>query len=181
MAAHQSLEALTEDRWAYLISSAEQSVLHLEMRDAYAVDDPEFADWKAGRAFDPADREAWWVPWWHGSIQAAVSRGVRVRRARIVSEPVSEYIHFEHDVTYTNVAAGEEVRWLPRRLASDIALPGNDFWLFDERLAVFNHFTGAGQAAGNEVCEVPATLKLCADAFASVWERAVPHEDYRPG
>ena len=181
MAAHQSLEALTEDRWAYLISSAEQSVLHLEMRDAYAVDDPEFADWKAGRAFDPADREAWWVPWWHGSIQAAVSRGVRVRRARIVSEPVSEYIHFEHDVTYTNVAAGEEVRWLPRRLASDIALPGNDFWLFDERLAVFNHFTGAGQAAGNEVCEVAATLKLCADAFASVWERAVPHEDYRPG
>jgi len=181
VAAHQSLEALTEDRWAYLISSAEQSVLHLEMRDAYAVDDPEFADWKAGRAFDPADREAWWVPWWHGSIQAAVSRGVRVRRARIVSEPVSEYIHFEHDVTYTNVAAGEEVRWLPRRLASDIALPGNDFWLFDERLAVFNHFTGAGQAAGNEVCEVPATLKLCADAFASVWERAVPHEDYRPG
>jgi len=181
VAAHQSLEALTEDRWAYLISSAEQSVLHLEMRDAYAVDDPEFADWKAGRAFDPADREAWWVPWWHGSIQAAVSRGVRVRRARIVSEPVSEYIRFEHDVTYTNVAAGEEVRWLPRRLASDIALPGNDFWLFDERLAVFNHFTGAGQAAGNEVCEVPATLKLCADAFASVWERAVPHEDYRPG
>ena len=67
-----------------------------------------------------------------------------MRRARIVSEPVSEYIRFEHDVTYTNVAAGEEVRWLPRRLASDIALPGNDFWLFDERLAVFNHFAGAG-------------------------------------
>lgn len=181
MAAHPSLEPLTEERWAYLISSAGQSVLHLEMRDAYAVDDPEFADWKAGRAVDPADREAWWVPWWHGSIQAAVSRGVRVRRARVVSEPVTEYIRFEYDVTYTNVAAGEEVRWLPRRLASDIALPGNDFWLFDERLAVFNHFTGAGHAAGNEVCEVPATLKLCADAFTSVWERAVPHEDYRPG
>lgn len=30
-----------------------------------------------------------------------------------------------------NVKAGEEVRWLPRRQASDLALPGNDFWLFD--------------------------------------------------
>jgi hypothetical protein len=180
VAADPSLEPLAQERWTQLLSSAEQSVLHLETRDSYAVDDPEFADWKAGRAVDPADREAWWAPWWHGSIEAAVARGVRVRRARIVSEPVTEYIRFEYDVTYTNVAAGEEVRWLPRRLASDLALPGNDYWLFDQRLAVFNHFTGGGQAVGNELCEVPATLKLCADAFASVWERAVPHSDYRP-
>jgi Family of unknown function (DUF6879) len=31
-----------------------------------------------------------------------------------------------------NIAAGEEVRWLPRRRASDLRLPGNDFWLLDE-------------------------------------------------
>lgn len=26
----------------------------------------------------------------------------------------------------------------------------------------------------------PATVKLCTDAFEAVWERAVPHAEYRP-
>jgi hypothetical protein len=30
-----------------------------------------------------------------------------------------------------NAAAGEDVRWLPRRRASDLALPGTDFWVLD--------------------------------------------------
>ena len=68
-----------------------------------------------------------------------------IRRARIVSEPVSEYIRFEYDITFTNVEAGEDVRWLPRRRASDLLLPGNDFWVFDDRLVLWNHFTGEGE------------------------------------
>ncbi|MEO3840578.1 DUF6879 family protein [Streptomyces sp. B22F1] len=35
-------------------------------------------------------------------------------------------------------AQPEAVMWLPRRRASDIALPGNDFWLFDGRLVRWN-------------------------------------------
>jgi hypothetical protein len=60
-------------------------------------------------------------------IADTVARGVIVRRARVVSEPVSEYIRWEHYVTHANVTAGEDVRWLPRRRATDIPLPGNDF------------------------------------------------------
>lgn len=178
MAVEPRIEPLEPERWTELFQSAERMVAHLEMRDAYAVDDPEFADWKAGRPVDPADREAWWAPWWHGSIAAAVARGVPVRRARIVSEPVTEYVRFEHAVTYTNVEAGEEVRWLPRRLASDLTLPGNDFWIFDDRLIVFNHFTGDGDALGNEVRDEEAVIELCSTAFAQVWERATAHEKY---
>ncbi|WP_461006298.1 DUF6879 family protein [Streptomyces capparidis] len=169
---------MTSDEWAGLFRSAKKSVLHLETRDSYAVDDEEFAQWKAGALVDPADRSAWWVDWWHGSIADSVHRGVPVRRARVVSEPVSEYIRFEHDVTYTNVEAGEEVRWLPRRNASDIALPGNDFWMFDDDLVVFNHFTGEGAWAGHERRSEPAVIRLCATAFEAVWERAVPHAEY---
>lgn len=63
-------------------------------------------------------------------MKKATARGVVVRRARIVSEPLSDYCRFEYDVTGpVNLAGGEEVRWLPRRRASDIALPGNDFWV----------------------------------------------------
>jgi len=71
--------------------------------------------------------------------------GSKIRRARVVSEPVTEYIRFEHAITADlNVAAGEQVRWLPRRRASDLALPGSDFWLFDDQLIIFNHFAGDG-------------------------------------
>jgi hypothetical protein len=58
-----------------------------------------------------------------GLIQA----GTQIRRAHIVSEPVTEYIRFEWAGTQYNVTAGEDVRWLRRRLAWRIALPGNDF------------------------------------------------------
>ncbi|MFD5749751.1 DUF6879 family protein [Streptomyces sp. NPDC127033] len=162
-----------------LIATCVRSAVHLEMRDSYAVESEKvpFADWKNGFRHDPADRASWWRPW-HDLIQETVSRGVVVRRARIVSEPVSTYIRFEHSGTFTNIAAGEQVRWLPRRRASDIALPGNDFWLFDERLIRWNHFTGEGGSGGPEDSDDPVAAKLCAEAFEAVWERAIPHEAY---
>jgi hypothetical protein len=71
-------------------------------------------------------------------VRHHVARGVKFRRARIVSEPVTDYIRFEHAITAgVNLAGGEQVRWLPRRRASDLCLPGNDFWPFDGRLVRF--------------------------------------------
>ncbi|MFD4413172.1 DUF6879 family protein [Streptomyces sp. NPDC058251] len=171
---------LSVPTFAELLSSATHSAVHLEMRDSYAVDYEKgpFAQWRAGFRHDPANRASWWRPWLD-LIAETVARQVVVRRARIVSEPVSEYIRFEHSGTFTNVAAGEQVRWLPRRQASDIALPGNDFWLIDDRLIRWNHFTGDGASAGGETSDDPAAVKLCADAFAMVWARAIPHENYK--
>ncbi|MBT2509890.1 hypothetical protein J7I98_29315 [Streptomyces sp. ISL-98] len=163
-----------------LLRSASESAVHLEMRDSYAVDNEKgpFAKWRAGVRLDPADRSSWWRPWLD-LISETVARGVVVRRARIVSEPVSEYIRFEHSGTFTNVAAGEQVRWLPRRQASGIALPGNDFWLIDGRLIRWNHFTGDGASAGGEMSEDPTEAKLCAEAFEAVWTRGIPHDEYK--
>jgi len=171
---------LSVPTWPELLGSATRSAVHLEMRDSYAVDYEKgpFADWRAGFRHDPADRASWWRPWLD-LIQETVSRGVVVRRARIISEPVSEYTRFLYDGTFTNVAAGEQVRWLPRRRASDIALPGNDFWLIDGRLIRWNHFTGEGASAGGEMSEDPAAAKLCAEAFEAVWDRGIPHDQYK--
>jgi hypothetical protein len=95
--------------------------------------------------------------------------------------PVTEYIRYEYDVTAAhNIAAGEQVRWLPRRRASDLALPGNDFWLFDGVAVLFNHFAGNGDMLGEEYVTDPAVAELCATAFEAVWDRAVPHADYAP-
>lgn len=84
----------------------------------------------------------------------------------------------EHAITPANLRAGERVRWLPRRHASDLTLPGNDFWLIDDRIVRFNLFSGDGAAVEPDASEDPAVVKLCADAFTTVWERAVPHEEY---
>ncbi|MFI1866551.1 DUF6879 family protein [Streptomyces jumonjinensis] len=165
--------------FAELIRSCTRSAVHLEMRDVYAVDGEKgpFADWKSGKRNDPADQESWWRPWLD-LMSETVARGVVVRRARIVSEPVSEYIRYEHSDTFMNVSAGEQVRWLPRRQASTIALPGNDFWLFDEQLVRWNHFTGEGGSMGKEDTDDPAAAKLCSEAFEAVWARAIPHDQY---
>ena len=76
-----------------LLSSCERSAVHLEMRDGYSRSDPMFTGWREGRRFDPADWDSWWRPWLD-IVVAARSRGVAIRRARIVSEPVSEYIQW---------------------------------------------------------------------------------------
>ncbi|GAA2995270.1 hypothetical protein Sfulv_37640 [Streptomyces fulvorobeus] len=123
-----------------LFRDCQRTAVHLEMRDAYMKSDPAFIDWKAGVVLDPAER---WADW-HAIVMEAASRGVEVRRARIVSTPVSEYIRFEHDVT-DDIAAGESVRWLSRRNATSLVLPGNDFWLFDSSLVLVNHFDGEGE------------------------------------
>lgn len=164
-----------------LLKSAQHSAVHLEMRDAYGVADEaeEFDLWRrTGRRWEGEQAEAYWRPW-VDLIAETVARGVTVRRARIVSEPVTEYIRFEHAGTEWNLRAGELVRWLPRRQASDIALPGNDFWLIDERAVRFNIFSGDGAVVEPDYSEDPAVAKLCASAFEAVWECAVLHEDYK--
>lgn len=172
-------EPTLEDR----LRACKRSALHLEMRDGYMRFDPRFIAWQQGRRDnDPVDSDPTQRPWL-ALISEITGRGVQVRRARIVSEPVSDYIHWEHSLTAPAVAVGEQVRWLPRRKASDVALPGNDFWLLDDGLVVFHHFDGNGELAPDgdeEVTTDSAVVKFCSTAFESVWARAVDHADYRP-
>ncbi|QXJ23318.1 hypothetical protein AGRA3207_004459 [Actinomadura graeca] len=166
---------------AELLRTARFTAVHLEMRDVYAMDgeDEDFEEWRTGHRDDPADPDSWWRPWLT-FVREATRRGVRVRRARIVSEPVSEYIRFEYDGTFTNIYAGEQVRWLPRRRASGLCLPGNDFWLFDGELVLWNHFDGDGRSQPKETTTDTIMVKTCSSAFEAVWERGVDHADYLP-
>ncbi|MFF8980164.1 DUF6879 family protein [Streptomyces cellulosae] len=166
--------------FAELLRACRHSAVHLEQRDQYAVTD-EAADydrWCATGERDTDPASPYWSPW-VDLVRDAVARGVVVRRARIVSEPVSEYIRYEHAGTDVNVHAGEEVRWLPRRRAADLALPGADYWLLDGRLVRWGFFSGDGHLTGHEVTDDPAAVELCGRAFETVWSRAVPHDEYK--
>ncbi|WP_255955803.1 DUF6879 family protein [Streptomyces odontomachi] len=170
----------TESEFDALFRRARTSAVHLEMRDSYMRSDPSFIAWQKGEPPLTTEEDEWWA----SLVRESVQRGVAVQRARIVSEPISDYVRFEYEATEGhNAAAGEEVRWLPRRRATDLALPGNDFWLFDSRVALIIHLSGDGEwppGGGIEVTEDPAVVELCAAAFTAVWKRAVPHAEYKP-
>ena len=163
-----------------LIAGFQREALHLEMRDVYAAaDHSRFRRWLAGDAFALEAEAEWWRPWREmmGRHQAA---GKTLRRLRIVSEPVSDYIKFEWLDAAELVKAGEDVRWLPRQRTSALLLPGNDLWCFDGQTVVFTHFSGNGEVQGYELTTDPTLVAGCAAAFEKVWSIAVPHGEYVP-
>jgi hypothetical protein len=174
------MKLLTTEEWNDLFTSTKREALHLEMRDWYAVDDEKerFSRFLASghRDHDAETEER--RPWLE-AVRRATHMGVSIRRARIVSEPVTEYTRFLYEGTDRTIEAGEDVRWLPRKHASAIALPGNDFWLFDEKTVLINHFTGNGNSAGQELSTDPALARLCKVAFEAVWKVAIPHGEYK--
>jgi hypothetical protein len=106
---------------------------------------------------------------------------VRFRRVRVVSEPLSDYIRYEHYITEaSNIAGGEDVRWLPRRKAGGLLLPANDFWVLDDRLVRFGYFAGNGEFLEHELTDDETVVSACARAFEAAWRLATPHADYRP-
>lgn len=163
-----------------LFGKAQRSVTHLEMRDGYGVSEPDYLAWRDGATVDQLARSGAVTPWVE-LVKATVARGVSVRRARVVSEPLSDYVCFEHAVTgYSNLAGGEQVRWLPRSRAADLALPGADFWQIDNGLVCFVFHTGDGEPAGHEMSEDPKVEELCSAAFEAVWRRGIDHQEYKP-
>lgn len=159
------------------IAHASVSAIHLETRDLYLCDRASFDLWREGRYDSGVDTS------WEDLVRSKVDQGVAVRRARIVSTPVCDYIRFEHFTTAEIVAAGEDVRWLSRRDASDLALPGNDFWLIDGEEVHFLHFNGDGDFTPAyekwEVSRDPKLVGFCVKSFEDTWLRATPHAEFK--
>jgi hypothetical protein len=147
------------------------------MRDAYgtAVELPHMAKWASG---EPDDLE--WLQGWCATLREHVKASRSVLRARIVSEPLSDYQRWSYSIAYPMVEAGEDIRWVSRRLVSSVALPGNDFYLFDDRLAVFLLYAGNGLGVGKVRSAEPADLRLCRSSFEAAWKLSIPHREYAP-
>jgi len=169
--------APSDEDFDRLFSGFEREAIHLETRDAYgtSVELAHLAKWVAG---EPDDLE--WLQSWCATLRGHKKAGKSVRRARIVSETLSEYQRWSYSIAHPMVTAGEDIRWIPRRLVSSIALPGNDFYLFDDRLVMFLIYTGDGLAADKVTSTDPQDVQLCRSAFEAVWKLSIPHSDYKP-
>ena len=171
------MTTVTDEEFEALLAEFEREIIHLETRDAYGteVELPHMARWAAGQ---PDDLQ--WLQPWCATLKEAVRAGKSVRRARIVSEPLSDYQRWSYSIAQPMVDAGEDIRWVPRNRISSIAIPGNDFYLFDDRLAVFLTYTGNGLAAAKLGSSDPADIELCRSSFEGIWAMSIPHREYHP-
>lgn len=175
------VEPISEEARDHFLTTFEREALHLEMRDIYATDieKTRFQSWLRGQPLDPDTEAQWWQPWFE-LMRRTTQAGKTLRRLRIVSEPVTDYIRFEWLDAAQLVAAGEDIRWLPRRCTSTLLLPGNDFWMFDRKTVAFTHFSGDGHVLGHQVTTDPQVVAGCVTAFEQAWQIAIPHHHYTP-
>lgn len=175
------MEPISEEQRDQFLTTFRHEAVHLEMRDVYATDieRDRFATWLRGEPLDPAAEAEWWLPWFE-LMGRNIEAGKTMRRLRIVSEPVTDYIRFEWLDAAQLVRAGEDVRWLPRRRASKLLLPGNDFWMFDRQTVAFTNFSGGGHVLDHEMTTDPEIVGACSAAFENAWKISIPHHEYTP-
>ena len=148
---------------------------HLEMKEEYHVEDEDepFRQFLAGETVDPE-----WLTDWLDHIRDAITAGVAVQRVRIVSEPLNDYGRFLLDLAAQNVAAGEDIRYLPRAKVAEIDLPVEDCWLFDDSKLVFVLFPDGGRRVGLYPADNPELTARYVTVRDQVWERAIPYAEY---
>jgi len=171
------MDSITYDELAVLFKSFRREALHLEMRDSYgtAVEIPHLRKWEAG---EPDDTD--WLQPWFELVGTGTQAGKVFRRACIVSEPISNYQKWALKDTALFVAAGEDIRWVPRSRVSTVALPGNDFWLFDDEIVVFLIFAASGLVVDRYRTTDRSAIELCRTSFEEVWKLSIPNSEYRP-
>lgn len=169
------MQLVRPDEFADLLSSVQRSAFHLEVQDSYLVDDEDehFAMFLAGEVDDYA-----WMDGWSDLVRSVVARGCRVERARVVTVPHSDYIRWSLEVSRVNIAAGEDIRYLPRHEISPDLLTAEDWWLFDDERVGFTAVDEAGRWVGTAVTDDPKVVDMCAAVRANVWAIAIPHGDY---
>jgi hypothetical protein len=169
------MDPLTGEDFNQLFRDFKHSAFHLETRDEYRV--AEEAEPLRKWLNDEPDDYAWVIEW-HELIKAATAIGKSVIRARVVTEPVTDYVRFEYAMARFNVAAGEQLYWVARHLTTGIEFPDHDYWLLDERTVAFNVFTDDGSSFSAQLTTDPATVEHCIRVRDQVLAIGVPHQDY---
>jgi hypothetical protein len=148
----------------------------LELLPAYIAPNEAgpYAEWQAGRMPDPAWREPW-----SALVRDLGGQGKQLTRVHVVAEPLSDYERFELECAYpANVAAGEDVRILPRPVPWNE--PPADFYLFDGRHVGLMDYDDDGRWLGVRLYGLahPRRLLACRSWRDTAMRLSVPLHDY---
>lgn len=166
---------LTDEQFGELFHTFEHTAFRLEVRDRYNVDYERapLARFLADKSLDlsPGD--------WSRRVRADVAAGKWMGRVRVVSEPHTDYTRYLLNVTRRNVAAGEDIRYLPRNEARRLGVPeGEDFWLFDSRQYLVLHCDDDDEPFRYELVDDPVEVLRRCQIRDLAWHHAIRWEDY---
>ncbi|MFF3690700.1 DUF6879 family protein [Streptomyces sp. NPDC002187] len=155
----------------HLFTDFEHTAFRLETRRGYSTDRAGARFQAFLRGVDPAPEPD--HPW-NVNVQAKTAAGARFSRVRLVDDPPTDGQRFLMATAAGNVAAGEDIRILPRHQAEELRLPGFDFWLFDSRTLVRMHIDDTDTTIGVELVEDQAQILEACRARDAAWPLAVP-------
>ncbi|MGF1429841.1 DUF6879 family protein [Kitasatospora sp. LaBMicrA B282] len=117
---------------------------------------------------------------WFDNVRRMVGKGKRFERVRLVDNPPTEGQRYLLACARTNVAAGEDIRYMWRPDAEAAGLGGlSDFWLFDSRTVARFHFDGE-RTVGMELVTDPLKVLHACQVRDAAWHHAVPYADFLP-
>lgn len=152
-------------------ASFRHSAWRLEARDTYLVAeyDDQLKAFLTGRPMPPR------ADGWADVVHAAVARGARIGRVRLVGHPITEYTRFEFALYPENVAFGEDVRIVDRTWLDGSWAAAPDVWLFDDQLAFRQRYSDAGAYLGAEQVDAATVAQM----RQTLLTYAVPLAEYR--
>jgi hypothetical protein len=169
------VELLQGHEFDALFQSFARTAFHLEVQDSYRTPD-EAGPFQLFLA-EQHDDFAWHRPWL-SLVENIRESGRVMRRVRVVSVPHGDYTRWGLAVAPYNIAAGEDIRWLPRHLVDMSELTADDYWLFNDDLVVFTVFEPAGRFSGGAATTDRTIVSYCREVRDRVWSMAIPHSEY---
>jgi uncharacterized protein DUF6879 len=169
------VEFLQDEAYYALFHTFARTAFHLEVQDSYHT--PGEAGPFQLFLTQQNDDLAWHQPWL-SLVRDVTEAGKIIMRARVVTVPHGDYTRWGLTVAPHNIAAGEDIRWLPRHLIEADALSADDYWLFDDDLVVFTVFEPSGRFAGGAATSDPTIVSYCRTVRDRVWPAAIPHRTY---
>lgn len=160
---------------SYCFREFRHTAWRLETRRGYASDrrSPKWPRFLAGEdiARDPDNS-------WRENVRVQTAQGKRFERVRLVDEPPTQGQEFLLASAPSNIAAGEDIRYLTRTQAKELRLPDYDFWLFDSKILARFAFDDEDTTLGVYVTEDPAEVLAACQARDAAWHHAVHIEEF---
>jgi hypothetical protein len=169
-------DLVSGEGFADLFRRFTRSAWRWEAQGTYRQPD-EVEPWQRWRDGVPVASDLDWLKPWLDDIRTATQAGKRFERVRVITDPPTEYLRWQMEVTPANIHAGEDIRVLSEAAAQRLDLPEHDFWLFDAEQVAILHF-GPNDLHGAEIITDPATVAQHRFWRDIAWQHAIMFQDY---
>jgi|AntDryMetagUQ889_1029465.scaffolds.fasta_scaffold00799_7 hypothetical protein len=168
---------LTDEQFDELFETYRYTARRLEPRDRYntGYSSEPMRRFLAGESVDYS-----FLDHWTSEVRARTAQGKWMSRVRVVTEPLTDYVRYSLHIARLNVAAGDEIRYLPRQRARELelGLPDEDYWIFDARTTSIIHFDEDDRPVGYELIDDPTEVVPRLHWFDAAWHHSVSREEF---